>query len=96
MLDLDTMAEKRAQALGETSEEWRHALWDVDFQSLSKTLSDGEVECLLLACPSLNQFKKVVTFVGQSSLQSGVSPMNLLNQEAGQQGLSLEAWIRSL
>lgn len=47
MLDLNRLAELRAEALKQSSESWRRALWSAQFQKLIQSLSDGEVESFI-------------------------------------------------
>lgn len=94
MLDLDSLAEKRAKSLNEQLDLWHKAVWSAGFQKISSNMSDGEVEVLLSSCKSYLQVEAVVAFVAGHP-QAG-SPFSLLVQEAKVAGLPLEQWIALL
>lgn len=95
MLDLDSLAQARAQSLNEKEEEWRQAIWSSDFQRISVNMSDGEVETLVALCPSVKHFKNVVRFLEQKAKDQEVSPFTVLTQEASLAGMSLGDWVKS-
>lgn len=94
MLDLDSLAEKRAKVLNEKEEPWRKAVWSPGFQKISASMSDGEVEILLASCKSFAQVEAVVVYLG--TLPENVSPYSLLVQEAASAGVGLGDWISRL
>lgn len=92
MIDLDRLAEQRAKTLNQKEDLWRRAVWSADFQKLSQSMSDGEVEEFLSLCPTVKHFEAVVRFLnGRSD-----SPFTLISEEAKRAGLSLEQWIAKL
>ena len=94
MLDLDSLAEKRATMLNEKQESWSQAVWTPDFQKISANMSDGEVETLLGSCKSYRQLEAVVRFLVAKAAHS--SPYSTLIQEAKTSGLTLADWIAKL
>jgi len=94
MLDLDSLAEKRATILNEKQESWSQAVWTPDFQKVSANMSDGEVETLLGSCKSYRQLEAVVRFLVAKAAHS--SPYSTLIQEAKKSGLTLADWIAKL
>ena len=80
MLDLDSLAEKRATTLNEKREFWSQVVWTPDFQKISANMSDGEVESLLSNCKSYRQLEAVVRFLVAKAAHS--SPYSTLTQEA--------------
>jgi uncharacterized protein involved in tellurium resistance len=94
MLDLDSLAEKRAQSLNQPSETWRTAVWEPLFQKLTQSMSDGEVEALVSYCPSVDHFEAVVRFLDQRCAQKKTSPFVVLDGEARAAGLSNEEWVK--
>jgi hypothetical protein len=94
MLDLDTLAEKRAQTLNEKLESWSQVVWASDFQKLSANMSDGEVETLLGSCKSYRQLEAVVRFLTAKAAHT--SPYSVLIQEAKSTGQTLTDWIAKL
>ena len=95
MLDLDTLAQRRALSLNEKEETWKKAIWHPDFQKISVNMSDGEVESLLELCPSAKHFECVVKILGEKSLASGESPVKVLQDEAKRAGVSPLNWVKS-
>ncbi|MFT3724531.1 MAG: hypothetical protein QM773_13215 [Hyphomonadaceae bacterium] len=93
MLDLDAIAERRAQALKQTSEAWRRAIWSTAFQKLSQGMSDGEVETFVAYCTSVAQFEAVVKFIEQRCAQSQAAPFSVVTSEAEASGQSPQAWF---
>lgn len=93
MLDLDHLAEKRARELNQVLEPWRKIIWGADFQTLSQSMSDGEVESLVCFCSSQAELEWTVTFLLQNV--SGGSPFSFLLLECEKAGLPPEKWIRS-
>jgi len=60
MIDLDSLAEKRAKALNQDVEAWRQLLWSPDFQSLSQSLTDGELEQMLDLCSTVDEVRVMI------------------------------------
>jgi hypothetical protein len=94
MLDLDTLAEKRARTLNEGADKWHQAVWSVGFKKISANMRDGEVESLLSSCKSFRQVEAAVAFLSRRT--SPASPYTALVNEANAAGLSLSEWIASL
>jgi len=94
MLDLDSLAEKRAKSLNEQLELWHRAVWSPGFQKISSNMSDGEVEVLLSSCKSYAQVEAVVAFLATHAQAS--SPFATLSGAAKIAGLALGDWISSL
>ena len=93
MLDLDSLAEKRARSLNQTEDQWRKVIWSPSFQKISAHMSDGEVEALIDLCPSVAHFQNVVGFLEESSSRTGVPPYTVLTDEAQKAGVSPQDWI---
>jgi hypothetical protein len=94
MLDLDSLAEKRARTLNEGADKWQQAVWSVEFQKISANMSDGEVESLLSSCKSVRQLEAAIAFLSKRS--SPVSPYTAMTDAAQAAGLSLGEWIATL
>lgn len=94
MLDMDSLAEKRAQSLNQPAESWRSAIWDDRFQKLTQNMSDGEVEALVSYCPSVQHFEAVVRFLEARCEQNKSAPFLVLSDEARAAGLSAEEWVK--
>jgi hypothetical protein len=94
MLDLDSLAEKRAKILNQQQESWRKAIWSGTFQKLTQNMSDGEVESLISFCPSVAHLEYIVGFLDSRVQASGQAPYTILTQEAGKAGISPEEWVR--
>jgi hypothetical protein len=95
MLDLDQLATRRAKTLNQKEDHWKKAVWSQDFQYISASMSDGEVEALLELCSSVPDFERVVKFLKARSERIGISPYSVLEQEAATAGISVDAWIKS-
>ncbi len=96
MLDLETLAENRARSLQQEAQEWRAAVWSEDFQKISQSMSDGEVEALIGFCPSVFHLKTIVKYLNVLFIQSGISPYTILEQEAAEAGMRPVDWIQSM
>ena len=96
MLDLDSLAEKRAKSLNEHVERWRDAVWSADFQRAAQNMSDGEVEMLLVSCPSLGHFRALVSFIAAHPETAQLTPFGVVRREADGRGCSLTEWIAAL
>ena len=94
MLDLDSLAEKRAQTLNEGADKWQRAVWSAEFQKISSYMSDGEVEVLLASCKSVVQLEAVVAYLFKHP--SAATPYAVLNSDAKAAGKSLSEWIAAL
>jgi hypothetical protein len=93
MLDLDSLAEKRARSLNQTEDQWRTVIWSPSFQKISAQMSDGEVEALIDLCPSVTHLQNVVKFLEESFSKSGVAPFTVLTDEAKKAGVSPKDWM---
>jgi len=93
MLDLDSMARARALALNEEEGRWKNAVWSAGFQNLSREMSDGEVETMISACPSVGHFERLVGFLTDQSSTQNLSPYQVLVATAQDAGLSLHEWV---
>ena len=96
MLDLDSLAEKRAKSLNEHVERWQDAVWSADFQKAAQNMSDGEVELLVVSCPSLSHFLTVVTFIAKHPETENLTPFGVVRREADGQGRTIKEWIATL
>jgi hypothetical protein len=94
MLDLDSLAERRAHSLNEGADNWHQAVWSAGFQKISASMSDGEVESLLAACRSFKQLEAVVAYL--SVRQTADGPYATLVDAAKSTGKSLTDWIASI
>src|SRR5476651_357793 len=94
MLDLDSLADKRAKTLNEKNDKWRNAVWSADFQKISKNMSDGEVEILLSNCKSFVKLEAAVHFLTTNNHIA--SPYAALIASAKNAGVGLSEWINSL
>lgn len=94
MLDLDSLARARAAHLNETSQSWCDAIWSPAFQTLSKSMSDGEVEMLVDICPSAGHFSAVVAYLEKESASRAVTPFSILETDAQHAGVKPAEWIR--
>lgn len=93
MLDLDFLAEKRAQDLNQSSEEWRKVVWSSEFQELSKNMSDGEVSAFVSSCSAPAEMSAVLKYL--MSLKLDVSAFTFLTRESSKAGQNLADWIRA-
>jgi|GEM_PF-5866198 len=95
MLDLDSLALRRAKSVNEKEDVWKKAIWCREFQRISANMTDGEVESLVELCPSAKHFECVAKLLQERSLEQGISPFNVLIQEADRAGVSPSAWVES-
>lgn len=95
MLDLDALARQRAEALKQQYENWKKAIWCADFQKISANMSDGEVLSLVELCGSAGEFESVSGYLQRRSNEIGLTPYSVLEQEAENEGISLEAWVKA-
>jgi hypothetical protein len=96
MLDLDSLAERRAKTLNEKQEPWLKAVWSPDFQKISSNMSDGEVEILLSHCKSHVHLEALIGFLTGHKRVRELSPYGLVIEEAKASGLALSDWIAQL
>lgn len=95
MLDLNSLALRRATTVNEKEDDWKKAIWSQDFQRISSNMSDGEVEALVELCPSFKHFECVVRKLEENSKATGASPYSILTLEAQKAGISPAAWIEA-
>lgn len=95
MLDLDALAERRADTLQQDRAGWVKAVWSGPFQQINQNMSDGEVESLIALCPSAQAFESVVRFLA-SGATAHEAPYSRLESEAKSAGLSVDEWVRRL
>lgn len=95
MLDLDALAENRARALQQAEEDWRSAIWSPEFQKLSQSMSDGEVEDFVSCCSSQKILLSAARFLLANLESSGASPYAFLLTKAQESGLTTAQWIES-
>lgn len=95
MLDMDALARQRAEALKQQFEAWKKAVWCADFQKISTSMSDGEVLSLLELCHSAAEFERVSRYLERRSGEIGLTPFSVLEQEAENEGITLEAWVKA-
>ena len=93
MLDLTTLAEARARSLNQGEDTWRDAVWSPDFQEMSQSMSDGEVEALISFCPTPGHLRSAVKFIRKVCGDQGLPPFTALLQEAAKAGLAPDAFI---
>lgn len=96
MLDLDSLAEKRARSLNQTEAQWRTVIWSPSFQKISAQMSDGEVETLIDLCPSEIHLQHAVAYLDNKSAETGKSPFTIITEEAAAAGVPTEKWITTL
>src|SRR5262245_18874886 len=94
MLDLDHLANQQALTVNELPEKWREAMWSAEFQKISQSMSDGEVEEFINLCPSVGHLKALVFYLQAKHDATGTAPFTLLKQEASSAGLNPEEWIK--
>ncbi len=94
MLDLDSLAEKRALALNQGKNDWFDAVWSMGFQKLSQSMSDGEVESLISWCSSVNHVYAVVKHLDGRCGEGGPSPFAVLMADAEADGMQPGEWIQ--
>lgn len=95
MLDLDALAERRADTLSQDRASWVKAVWSVPFQQINQNMSDGEVEALISHCSSVAVFENVVRFLS-SAETLGDAPYTRLVNEAKSAGLTIDEWVQRL
>lgn len=96
MLDLNALADRRAQALNQKQEGWRQAIWGVGFQKLTQNMTDGEVEAFVAYCHNVSHFEKAVAYLEKRCAETNVTPFAIVAQEAGHSGTSPEQWFQKL
>ena len=96
MLDLDSLAEKCAEAHNEKHETWRHVVWGVNFQKLVQHMSDGEIESLLGSCTSAAKLESALHFLLNHPEFAKHSPYDILQMECKEKGISVRQWMASL
>ncbi len=96
MLDLDTLAEKRAKSLNQSEAVWRATLWSPAFQKISASMTDGEIEGLLISCPSVVHVELVMRYLNGHPERETVSPYALLTREAQTAGMGMAEWIKGI
>lgn len=95
MIDLDSLAEKRAAQLQQDVAAWKSLLWSKDFQELSQSLSDGEIEKVLELCRSTGEVSGLLNFL-KTHKSDGAPFQPWLEEQAKNMGKDLHAWLRSL
>ncbi len=96
MVDLDSLAEKRATALKQEVQAWRDVLWGREFQALTHSMSDGEIENLLMLCLTVVELKAVIRYAHLKNAGATESVLDVLQRAAESAGLNMRAWIESL
>lgn len=94
MLDLDSLAAKRARVLADGEDAWKRAVWSPEFQRISQNMSDGEVEELVSICTSGADLVSLSGYLEASSKKTGASPYTVLLAEAAKAGLSAADWAK--
>lgn len=94
MLDLDSLADRRAKSLNQGPEAWKAAVWSTEFQKLSQSMSDGEVETLISWCPTVKHLNQVIKFLDGKCGESGIAPFTVLTKVAEGDGLKPSDWIQ--
>lgn len=95
MLDLDSLAERQAKILNQKEEPWREVIWSPEFQKISASMSDGEVEILVSLCPTVAHLRAVIDYLVQHAQSQKQSPFNILTDEAAKAGVRPGDWVRS-
>jgi hypothetical protein len=96
MLNLQSLLEKRATELTQSSSDWHKAVWSPEFQRLTSMMTDGEVESLFAICGSSEQLTKLTHSLLQVCETSEQSPVEVLQSLATAKGLSINDWVRQL
>lgn len=92
MLDLDSLAVQRARVLQEGEDSWKKAVWSPEFQKISQSMSDGEVEEIVGICGSGEDLIALARFLDKVSEKTGATPYTVGMAEAAKAGLSLADW----
>ena len=95
MLDLDFLAEQQAHSLQQDQASWRQAVWNADFQKLTQSMTDGEVEIFISICASVPQFEIFVAQVKNACAKSSLTPFAALKNAAHGAGIDVERSGRS-
>ena len=93
MLDLNQLADGRARAVKEDVDLWRKAVWSPEFQKISQSMSDGEVEEIMHFCASAYQFQALARYLHERSECEGVSPFSLIVTESKKAGMQPADWV---
>jgi hypothetical protein len=96
MLDFDFLAEQRAKALNQSEDGWKKAVWKPEFQALSQSMSDGEVESFIALFSSVGKFAAAVEQLEHRLQNRTGSPHTLIQQEAERAGQTPEQWVEAL
>ena len=96
MLDLDSLAERQARLLEQETEIWKDAVWSPGFQTLSREMSDSDVEDFLALCPSAEHFHLLVRYLESNSAMSTGAPLAIIHDEAAKAGVSAQDWVAVL
>lgn len=96
MLDLDSLAERQAQALQQAADVWRDAVWSPQFQTLSRHMSDSDVENFLALCPTVEHFHNLVQYLETQASSHGLGPLDVIQEEAAKAGVSVYDWVGHL
>lgn len=94
MLDLDSLADNRAKSLNQGGADWRAVVWSAEFQKISASMSDGDVENIIAWCPSPQHLKTLVKHLDSKCATSGLAPIAVISAEAERAGVSPSEWIQ--
>lgn len=94
MLDMNALADSRAQTLSQKPDEWRQAIWSAGFQALTQSMTDGEVELFLRNCLEPKQLIKAVAHLQPRCLVGLKTPFEVIAEETAQS--SIEDWFAKL
>lgn len=95
MIDLDILAESRANKLGQDHEAWRKAVWKTSFHTLSQTLTDGEIESFFESCRTVRHFEVMTQYLMDGDAVSGITFSQLMDKVA-RSGYQMEEWVDSI
>ena len=95
MIDLDILAESRANQLGQDHEAWRKAVWTTAFHKLSQTLTDGEIESFFESCRTVNHFETMTKYLTSDVPENGITFSQVMDKVA-RSGYQMEEWVDSI
>lgn len=95
MIDLDQLAEIKAQKTGQNQQAWQAAVWNPEFQRLSQSISDGEIESIIDSSRTVRHFEIITKFLSDSVFSSGITFSELLDKVA-RSGYQLKDWFDAI
>jgi hypothetical protein len=95
MIDLTQLAESRAHDLGQSEKPWIDSAWSADFQRLSQSLSDGEIEQFFQSCGSVEEFRVMTSLLIETIHSQGITFGDILSK-VSRTGFLLNEWFDSI